>query len=174
MVKNYLDFSRVGIGELVATKVPGNYYTEIVMPCIEQAGMLFESREVSLAVDCPENITVHADHDLLRIALTNYLTNAAKYGTENTQIRLSVSQENETISTTVWNEGAGFASQEQDLLFSKFSRLKNKNTKNKRGTGLGLYLTKHIISLHGGRVWAQSVPGQWAKFCFSVPKNDKD
>jgi signal transduction histidine kinase len=47
--------------------------------------------------------------------------------------------------------------------------LDNKNTKRNRGSGLGLYLTKHIIELHDGKVWAESVPDKWAKFCFSIP-----
>lgn len=174
MVKNYLDLSRVGMGELVARKAPVNYYTEIVEPCVEHAQILFESREVALTLDCPENLTVQADHDLLRIALTNYLSNAAKYGATHTQVRLTVREEQGIISTTVWNEGAGFRPEEQALLFTKFSRLQNENTVKKRGSGLGLYLTKHIITLHRGKVWAESVPKQWAKFCFSVPAQAED
>jgi signal transduction histidine kinase len=171
MVKNYLDISRIGLGELVAHKVPVNYYSEIVEPCVEHAQILFESREVTLTVDCPENVTVQADHELLRIALTNYLTNAAKYGATHTQVRLTVREEQGIITTTVWNEGTGFRPEEQASLFAKFSRLENKNTLKNRGSGLGLYLTKHIIELHHGKVWAESVPEQWAKFCFSFPLN---
>jgi len=169
MVKNYLDLSRIGMGELVARKVPVNYYKTIVEPCVEHTQILFDSREVTLSVDCPENITVRADHDLLRIALTNYLTNAAKYGAAHTQVRLTVREEQGSISTTVWNEGAGFRPEEQPSLFTKFSRLENENTYKNRGSGLGLYLTKYIIELHHGKVWAESVPEQWAKFCFSIP-----
>ena len=174
MVRNYLDFSRVGAGELVAHKASCDYYKEVVVPCVENSEVLFESRELTLAVDCPENITVHADHDLLRIALGNYLSNAAKYGAAQTQVRLAVRQEQGLISTTVSNEGAGFTPEEKELLFSRFSRLKNTNTANKRGSGLGLYLTKHIVELHGGKAWAESVPDQLTKFCFSFPVEDKD
>jgi signal transduction histidine kinase len=174
MVKNYLDLSRVGMGELVARKTPVNYYKEIVKPCVEHTQIFFESREVTLTVDCPDNLTVQADADLLRIALTNYLSNAAKYGAAHTQARLTVREEHGTISTTVWNEGTGFRPEEQVALFTKFSRLQNENTTNKRGSGLGLYLTKHIIELHGGKVWAESEPEQWAKFCFSVPAHAED
>ena len=81
-----------------------------------------------LTVDCPENVTVQADHDLLRIALTNYLTNAAKYGATHTQVRLTVREEQGIITTIVWNEGVGFRPEEQALLFTKFSRLDNENT----------------------------------------------
>jgi PAS domain S-box-containing protein len=174
MVKNYLDLSRVGMGELVARKAPVDYYQEIVEPCVEHTQIFFESREVTLTVDCPEDLTVQADPDLLRIALTNYLSNAAKYGAAHTQVRLTVCEEHGMISTTVWNEGTGFRPEEQASLFIKFSRLKNENTANKRGSGLGLYLTKHIIELHGGKVWAESVPEHWVKFCFSVPAHTED
>ena len=77
------------------------------------------------------------------------------------------------ISTTVWNEGVGFRPEEQASLSTKFSRLQNENTVKNRGSGLGLYLTKHIIELHGGKVWAESVPEQWANFCFSFPMNSE-
>lgn len=174
MVKNYLDLSRIGLGELAARKVPVNYYKEIVAPCVEHAQILFDSREVTLSVDCPDNVTVQADHDLLRVALTNYLTNAAKYGATHTQVRLTVREEQGIISTAVWNEGAGFRPEEQASLFAKFSRLENENTYKNRGSGLGLYLTKHIVELHRGKVWAESVPEQWAKFSFSFPAHAED
>jgi Amt family ammonium transporter len=170
MVKNYLDLSRIGVGELVVRKVPVNFYEDIVEPCVEHAQIIFKSREVTLAVDCPDNLTVEADHELIRVALINYLTNAAKYGAERTQVRLTVNIDNGKLTTTVWNKGTGFRPEEQDSLFAKFSRLENKNTLRNRGSGLGLYLTKQIIELHGGKVWAESVPDKWAKFCFSVPK----
>jgi signal transduction histidine kinase len=169
MVKNYLDLSRIGMGELVVRKVPINYHTAIVEPCVEHAQILFKSREVTLSVECPEDVTVQADHELLRVALTNYLTNAAKYGAEQTEVRLSVREDQGELVTTVWNEGVGFRPEEEASLFAKFSRLENNNTLRNRGSGLGLYLTKHIIELHHGKVWAESVPDQWAKFCFSMP-----
>jgi K+-sensing histidine kinase KdpD len=140
-----------------------------VEPCVEHAQILFSSREVTLAVDCPENAVVQADQELLRIALTNYLTNAAKYGAEHTQVRLTVNEDNGKLTSAVWNEGAGFSPEEQSSLFGKFSRLANKNTLKNRGSGLGLYLTTYIIELHGGAVWAESVPGKWAQFNFSIP-----
>jgi PAS domain S-box-containing protein len=169
MIKNYLDLSRIGAGELVVRKVPVAFRKDIVDPCVEHAQILLKSREVALVVDCPDKLTVEADHDLLRVALTNYLTNAAKYGEEHTQVRLTVEEDQGKLITSVWNQGAGFRPEEQDSLFARFSRLDNKNTKKNRGSGLGLYLTKIIVELHDGKVWAESVPDKWAKFCFSIP-----
>ncbi len=173
MVKNYLDFSRVGMGKLIVKKSSIDYHKEVVEPCIEQTQVLFDSRCITLVVTSPETLTVLADPALLRIALTNYLTNAAKYGAENTQATLTVVKQQGIIATSVLNEGAGFSQAEQAMLFAKFSRLKNENTIKKRGSGLGLYLTKYILELHEGNVWAESVPGHWAKFYFSFPLNSE-
>ena len=114
---------------------------------------------------CPER------HLNFTLVLTNYLTNAAKYGKEHGQATLTVVEDQGAMTVSVWNEGAGFTAEEKALLFSKFSRLKNENTANKRGSGLGLFLVKYILELHEGSVWAESEPGQWAKFCFRLPVN---
>jgi signal transduction histidine kinase len=69
----------------------------------------------------------------------------------------------------VRNQGSGFTQEERDVLFQKFSRLKNENTRGQRGSGLGLYLCLQIAESHGGRVWAESEPGQWAEFRICIP-----
>jgi signal transduction histidine kinase len=169
MVKNYLDLSRIGMGELIVRTGPVDYREGVLEPCVEHALILFKSRNITVDVDCPDEVTIQADHDLLRVALTNYLTNAAKYGEEHSQVRLAVRKEGGDLVTTVRNTGAGFRPEEQAALFGRFSRLENKNTLRNRGSGLGLYLTKHIIQLHDGNVWAESVPDEWAEFGFRIP-----
>ena len=171
MVKNYLDLSRAERDELIANKSQVNFHEEVVAPCVEQAQSLFDSRGVTLTVTSPENLIIQVAPELMRIALTNYLTNAAKYGAENKQATLAVDEEQGILTVSVWNEGTGFTEEEKAKLFQKFSRLKNPNTASKRGSGLGLFLVKHILELHNGKVWAESEPGQWAKFCFSFPNN---
>ena len=168
MVKNYLDLSRVERGELEANKTDIDFYSEVVEPAVSQSAQLFDSRRIALDVHCTEGLGIHADADLLRIALVNFLTNAAKYGREGGSARLEVRREEQTITASVWNEGEGFTPEEGEQLFKKFSRLSNPNTRDKRGSGLGLFLCKQIIDLHGGRVWAESEPGRWARFSFSL------
>ena len=144
-----------------------------VAPCVEQTQSLFDSHGMTISMTSPERLIVYADPELTRIALTNYLTNAAKYGAENTQATLTVAEEQENLTISIWNEGTGFTKEEKAHLFQKFSRLKNPTTANKRGSGLGLFLVKHILELHDGKVWAESEPGQWAQFSFSVPINSE-
>jgi len=169
MVKNYLDLSRVERGEMVAHKAELDFYSEVVKPVTDQTAQLFHSRMMSQEVNCGESLKVLADPELMRIALTNYLTNAAKYGREGGKARLRVECNQDQLEVWVWNEGEGFKTEDHDKLFHKFSRLRNPNTAEKRGSGLGLFLCRQILDLHNGEVWAKSSPGEWAEFGFHFP-----
>ena len=170
MVKNYLDLARAERGELHAVKRPINFRDDVVTAAVHQDTAMFQSRQIDLMVDCPGDLTVDADPELMRIALSNYLSNAAKYGREGGQARLTVAGVEGGIDVTVWNEGAGFTPEEGRALFEKFSRLHTETTRGKRGSGLGLYLCRQILELHGGTVRADSEPGQWAAFTFHFPR----
>ncbi|HUV13607.1 MAG TPA: cache domain-containing protein [Acidobacteriota bacterium] len=169
MVKDYLDFSRAEREELQVDIRPTELCTEVIRPCVEQNTPLLSSRKVELEISCPEGLTIHADPELIRLVLSNYLSNAAKYSRENGRVSVQVERTTEGLVVSVWNEGEGFQPQDADALFKKFSRLQNKTTRGKRGSGLGLYLCREIIDLHKGKVWAESKMNEWARFSFSIP-----
>jgi two-component system NtrC family sensor kinase len=173
MVKNYLDLSRVERGEMTANKSEIDFRREVIEPAFEQTTQLFQSRNINLTINAPVNLPVKADPELMRIALINYLTNAAKYGREGGEASLEVKLHTDNVEIQVWNEGAGFTPEEGGMLFKKFSRLRNTNTMDKRGSGLGLFLCTQILELHGGRAWAESEKGKWARFYFSFPYQNK-
>ena len=170
MVKNYLDLSRVERGELIAQKSMVNVRREVIDPVVVQTSQLLRSRNINLEMNASSDIDIYADPELLRIALSNYLTNAAKYGKEGGNTWIDTSLTDGNLVVRVRNEGKGFTSEEKQQLFRKFSRLKNPLTIDKRGSGLGLYLCREIIELHGGVVDAESEPGVWAEFSFKIPQ----
>ena len=174
MVRNYLDLSRVERGELEPQRGVVDVRRDVVDPAVAGARALLDSRRIRLAVRCPESLAAYADGDLLRIALTNYLTNVAKYGREGGGAELEVKEEKGNILVAVWNEGAGFRPEERDMLFRKFSRVRNENTRETRGSGLGLFLCKQIVERHGGEVYAESEPGEWARFSFRFPDGRRE
>ena len=136
MVKNYLDLSRAERGELVAEKIAIDFRTAVVDPCLQQTQPLFDSREIDLSVSCPAELEAHADPDLLRIAVTNYLTNAAKYGHAGKSARLEARAEEGQIVATVWNEGAGFTPAEAEALFKKFLPPAKRQTRGENGAAV--------------------------------------
>jgi len=170
MVKNYLDLSRAERGELMASPETIDLRDEVLDPCVAMAEPLFDSRAMTLETEYPAGaLEVVADPELLRIALSNYLSNAAKYGREGGTARLRVEVEDGNVVLSVWNEGQGFTPEDREKLFAQFSRIRNKTTADKRGSGLGLFLARQIAEQHGGRVWAESEPGSWAAFHLAFP-----
>lgn len=169
MVRDYLDLSRMERGELIARPGPADLVKTVVEPAVDQTAVFFRSRRISVRVEAPAEMTVVADSELLRVALNNLLTNAAKYGREGGQAKVALRSDGDQILLSVWNEGEGFPSGEAGRLFEKFYRLKNQNTQRKRGSGVGLFTVSNIAALHHGRAWAESEPGLSASFFLSFP-----
>jgi signal transduction histidine kinase len=70
----------------------------------------------------------------------------------------------------VWNEGPGFPDADRPKLFRKFSRLDAPELNRRKGTGVGLYTSWRLVQLHGGRIDADSRPGEWAEFIVTLPQ----
>jgi two-component system, NtrC family, sensor kinase len=169
MVRDYLDLSRLERGELVAKKSAIDLSKTVVEMAVDQTAVFFRSRNITVHVSCPDTLPVVADPGLLRIALNNFLTNAAKYGREGGQATVTVTAEGGLVTLRVWNEGEGFPPEQAAQLFEKFYRVRTPSTHAKRGSGIGLFTVKNIAELHGGRAWAEAEPGQWAAFHLSFP-----
>jgi signal transduction histidine kinase len=169
MVRDYLDLSRLERGELVATKSAVDLAKTVVEMAVDQTAVFFRSRGITVGVNCPAELPAVADPGLLRIALGNFLTNAAKYGREGGKAVVTAKAENGWVTLSVWNEGEGFPPEQAGRLFDKFFRVRSSHTHAKRGSGIGLFTVKNIAELHGGRAWAEAEPGRWAAFHLSFP-----
>lgn len=169
MVRDYLDLSRLEHGELSATPSEIDVANDVVRVAVENTAVFFRSRNIALEVTCPQTLPAVADPGLLRIALNNFLTNAAKYGRDGGRARLSVGLEEGQVAFSLWNEGEGFPPAEAERLFEKLYRVRNAHTHAKRGSGIGLFTVRRIAELHAGRAWAESEPGAWAAFHLRVP-----
>jgi PAS domain S-box-containing protein len=101
--------------------------------------------------------------------LGNLLSNAAKYSEETAPIELSVERQATTVEVTVRNVGPGIAPDELPRLFQRFYRTEEARAEGRPGIGLGLYIARGLVEAHGGRIWAESVPGQITTFRFTLP-----
>ena len=89
---------------------------------------------------------------------------------ENTEIKISVSERDGDALFSVYNSGVGISKEDMETkLFSKFGRLRQKGTEGVKGSGLGLYICKKIIEKHNGKMWAESVVGEYVNFFFTLP-----
>jgi signal transduction histidine kinase len=171
MVGEYLNLAKIENSAITLNLEDDvNVVDESVRPAIEIVHSLMERDHMTLDIQAPEQpFLVRVDPSLLIVAILNLLSNAVKYGKENGKIKVTVEQTEELLRVSVWNEGLGFPADESMKLFRRFSRLQSPELLKKKGTGVGLYTTRRIVQLHGGRIWAESKQGEWAKFSFEIP-----
>jgi signal transduction histidine kinase len=123
-----------------------------------------QSVDVDLTPDLPE---LQGDEVLLRIALTNLLSNAFKYSPQGTTVGVRVWREEALCCFAVEDCGAGIPDEETALIFQKYRR--GRGAEGKPGAGLGLALVKRIALLHGGRVGVAHREPQGTRFALSIP-----
>ncbi|HWT79985.1 MAG TPA: ATP-binding protein [Candidatus Methylomirabilis sp.] len=114
-------------------------------------------------------ISLWADPDLMRAAMDNLIGNAVKYGAQGTEIRVCTQNLPGGVRVTVDNRGMGVPRERFPELFAKFCRIHDPRLKLRKGTGVGLYLVKKIVDLHGGRVGVEGEYGEWIRFWFEIP-----
>jgi two-component system NtrC family sensor kinase len=168
MTRNYLDLARIEKGELKVSLKKAEMIKDIVNPVLEELKPMIGERKVTIEKALPESIPVYADVALLKIAYRNLLDNALKYGKQEGRVSLGFEEKDGMLQFEVWNEGPGLTSEQLPRLFEKFVRF-DTPTESSRSTGLGLFITRDILTRHGGRIWADSEAGQWMRFRFSLP-----
>lgn len=132
------------------------------------------ARQVTFSIS--SGLTAEGDTSLLRIVLENLLGNAWKFTSKRTDGRIEFGMlklagtgdtvQDATVAFYVRDNGVGFDMRYADKLFGAFQRIHRES--DFPGTGIGLATVQRIIHRHGGRVWAQAVPGEGATFYFTV------
>lgn len=114
---------------------------------------------------------VAADANLLHAVLFNLIKNAAKFAGERSDARIDIDAtlDDAMVTVCVRDNGVGFDASQAEELFKPFRRLHGASYE---GCGIGLSIVRHAVERHGGRVWAESAPGQGADFFFTLPAAD--
>ncbi len=105
----------------------------------------------------------------LRQVISNLVGNAIKYTPEGGQINVTVRLEDSTVLLSVEDNGIGIPPADLPYIFDKFYRVESEETADIQGTGLGLSICKSVVEKHGGRIWAESVPGKGSVFHVGLP-----
>ncbi|WP_268543930.1 ATP-binding protein [Candidatus Nitrosotenuis cloacae] len=162
LTQNILNVARIESGTLKLNTERFDL-NQIVAGIVKDETARLESKEVQIIHMPPaESVFVHADKDRMTQVVSNLLSNALKF-TQSGLITVSTKVVDGEAVTDVTDGGTGISAEIMPLLFSKFA------TKSDRGTGLGLYICKNIIEVHGGRMWARNNPTGGATFGFSLP-----
>jgi len=116
---------------------------------------------------------VWGDPDKVEQILTNLVGNAIKYSPGGGEVLVTVDADGDAVQVSVRDQGIGMSPRDMGQLFEKFYRVDREEVRRAGGTGLGLYITKRLVEMHGGRLWAESWPGVGSVFRFTLPTSDE-
>jgi two-component system NtrC family sensor kinase len=151
-VRKFLDLSRIEKGELQVNKKQVILREDVFDPCMETFNAEISDKQIKITNNIAADIKVNGDLDLLLIVANNLIGNAVKHGLEKGKITLKSEDLKDKVQIEVYNNSRPIREEEKEKLFKKFSRLENSKDKKIKGTGLGLFLTKEIITKHGGDI----------------------
>jgi signal transduction histidine kinase len=130
---------------------------------------LAEQKGQTLEIDLPEPLPITGDARRLGHVMINLLANAHRHTPKGTRIIVSGQHKGAEVILSVRDTGPGIPAAALRTIFERFHRLPS----HEKGSGLGLAIAKQIIELHGGRIWAESEPGQGATFWIILPTSSE-
>ncbi len=149
--------------------------SQLFESCIETAQHRAAEKNLRISVDAPKNLPdISGDRRRLAEVLQNLLDNAIQYTLPGGKIILSAEAGDSEVIVTVSDTGIGIPQADQPRIFERFYRVDVARSREAGGTGLGLAIAKHLVEVHGGRLWVESEVGQGSQFHFSVPLFDPE
>ena len=145
-----------------------DFTAAVVRPAVADCEGAAAARGMTIALE-GEPAPAQVDPDLMRVVMDNLIGNAIKYGKEGTVVRVALRRAHGRLRVEVRNEGVGVSPENVPKLFTKFYRVHDPATTTTKGTGVGLYLVRRFVELHGGAVGVEGQYGSWAAFWFEIP-----
>jgi signal transduction histidine kinase len=169
MIRNLLDAHRLRAGHRLSVHAER---CDLVAIAHETADDLAEAERRRLVVNTPAELHGYWDRDLLRRALWNLVTNAVKYGANETPVTVEVGRDDGTVWIRVHNWGPPIPAEEHAQLFQPFMRARHQESGGQRGWGLGLTLVHGVAEAHGGAVAVESSAAAGTTFTLQLPDRE--
>ncbi len=170
ITNNYLQLSRLEQGDLYFEKREVYLLKDVVLPVLSEISRLLEQKQMKVEYEIPKDFVFPADVNLMRVVYENLIGNAIKYGREGGNIKITAERTGEgEARLVVWNDGPPIEPQLISSLFHRFRRYDTKSNDGKKGAGLGLFIVKRIVELHGGEVSIQSDENSGTSFIITIP-----
>ena len=166
LIGDLVDVTSIEGGKLALTPVEGDAVS-LVAEAVESFQPAALEKGVSLSADTPAGPALAAfDHDRMLQVLANLIGNAIKFTAAGGRVGVRVEEARGTLRFCVTDTGVGIPAPSLEAIFERFWQVGDDD---RRGQGLGLYISKSIVEAHGGRIWAESEAGKGTKVCFTVP-----
>jgi two-component system phosphate regulon sensor histidine kinase PhoR len=169
MVNELLDLSKIESGTVplllddVDLVRVARSNTERLRPFAERQGL-------RLALELPDHVDpVRGDEDRLGQVVINLLHNAVKFSPNGGEIVVGVREDGGEVVVWVRDPGIGVPRADLARIFERFYKVDRARVRGRGGTGLGLSISRHVVEMHGGRIWVESEEGKGSIFSFAIP-----
>jgi len=171
LVGEYLDQEKIASGEM-----PLHFFSQNICELIQKIVDSFRplsKQQKNIEIDfspLPVDKALMLDTMRIQQVMINLITNAVKFAPDNSTVSVKIKLVDSDVLVSVHDEGHGVPKEDLSKIFDRFYRGKG----NAEGFGLGLYIAKWAISVHGGRLWVESAIGEGATFFFTLPCGDRN
>ncbi len=171
LVSSLLDVTRIQAGDRKFVMKPFDI-CEMGRQILISFEQQVEAKGLQIEFVCDEeNMIVLADHDAIYQIFYNICDNAVKFSFDGGIFRVSIQRktdEKNKIQVSVYNQGEGIAAEDLPFVFERFYKGDKSRGLDRKGVGLGLYISKTIIAAHGEEIWVNSVQGKDCRFSFTL------
>ncbi len=166
LISNLLDLARLKAGTFHLTFDSRNA-VEVIREAVELFRPLAHAKSLSLDATLPSTtLPVRIDPDRIFQVLSNLFSNAINVTPQGGSICVSAAKVDDAVQITVRDSGRGIAETDLESIFKPYCQLDHAE---RRGLGLGLFISRSIVQAHGGQIWAESRLGRGSSFVFTVP-----
>ena len=168
-VKSLLDIARYKQGDIELEKTNINI-NEVVLSTIDILQLTADKKDINIQADCPEHLYADVDLEKITQVLTNLIGNAIKFTNRGGNIKIKCSSDGYVLKVNVVDNGMGISEEKVKTLFESYSIKSSKGTEGEVGTGMGLYICKIYLRLHGGDIGVCSNSNKkGSDFYFTIP-----
>ncbi|HJS27134.1 MAG TPA: ATP-binding protein [Actinomycetota bacterium] len=169
LVDQLLELSRLESGDVPLDRGSVEL-APLVAEVLSEIEVARPDRRVRLADAVPEDIPpLFADRERVHQVLFNLLDNAVRFTPAGGRVTVSASGHNGSVDVAVADTGPGISPEDLPRVFERFYRVDRSRSRDDGGTGIGLAIARSVVEAHGGRIWAESQPGQGSTFTFELP-----
>ncbi len=170
LINDWLNMSRIDAGDITKTFETVDLVS-LFSNTIELLEPLAETRKVTLKLDLHDSPSViEGDPESLKEAFMNLISNGINYNREGGMVTVSMKENGEDLVVDISDTGIGISRDNLNFIFDEFFRAKSKETRDVRGSGLGLPIAKRIIEAHDGFIRVASEVGKGSTFRVFLPK----
>ncbi len=183
LINDVLDLERMESGQETITKCSCDGI-ELIQQAVDTMQTMAQQHGVSLHI-CIGNekletalnhppIMLWADSDHILQTLTNLISNAIKFSHQESQVWVSLKEQESQLLFAVKDQGRGIPQDKLETVFERFQQVDASDSRQKGGTGLGLAICRHIVEKHQGKIWVESTLNKGSTFYFTLPTMRED